>query len=84
MSRVIENRCVNCDLPWPCLGNLCSYKNVPIDYCDNCGAEGAKYILNGDDLCEDCVKENLESAFNGLTLLEKAKALEIDLREIDN
>ena len=41
MSRRIENHCVDCGLP--CLGSSCPYRNVPVDYCDDCGDEGAKY-----------------------------------------
>lgn len=82
MSRRIENHCVDCGLP--CLGSSCPYRNVPVDYCDGCGDEGAKYRSDGDDLCEDCAKARIKEAFDDLTLSEQAEAVGVDLSEIND
>lgn len=80
--RKYENSCVGCPPEMGCLGNSCPYKNVPIDYCDSCGKEGAAYRIDGEDYCEDCVRKYLQYAFDSLIIKEKAKALEIDILEI--
>ena len=53
-----ENHCVDCDIP--CIGSSCSNKDVLVYYCDSCGDEidfDEVYEVDGDDLCEDCLKE---------------------------
>ena len=58
MTR-FENQCVDCGLP--CLGSSCPNRNVRVLYCDNCEGETDKlYVLNGDELCEECLLEGLE------------------------
>ncbi|WP_295250594.1 hypothetical protein [Ruminococcus sp.] len=79
--RKYENHCVDCELP--CLGSSCPYVNVPVDYCDECGNDNAEYVIDGDDLCEDCAEKYLKEVFNDLTLSEKADAVDIDLHSID-
>ena len=69
-----ENHCVDCQLP--CLGNACSLVNVPVVVCDVCG-EHAEYRIDHQDLCERHAKEYIEEAWEGLSLLEKAQALEL-------
>ena len=54
MSRKIESRCVDCG--FPCRGNACPNYKVQVNYCDVCGSEGAKYSLDGDDMCEECAE----------------------------
>lgn len=81
MSAKIENHCVDCGLP--CLGRSCPYRDVPVDYCDDCGNEGIKYCIDGDDLCEDCAEERIQEFFDDLTISEKAEALDVDLFVID-
>ena len=81
MSRKIENRCVDCGLP--CLGESCRHQNVPVDYCDDCGGDGAEYRIDSDDLCETCAEDRIREVFDDLTLLEKAKAVDVDLNKID-
>ena len=52
----IENHCVSCGLP--CLGSTCPYRNVEVRYCDKCKEETEDlYEVDGDDLCEDCLKK---------------------------
>lgn len=82
MSKKIENHCVDCDLP--CLGNSCPYQNVEVFYCDICGSGRAKYRVCGDDYCKECMVDFLKDSFNELTIMEKAKALEIDIQNIDD
>lgn len=81
MSKRIESDCVDCGLP--CLGNSCRYHNMTTYYCDVCGSEGAEYIINGDDYCEDCAKKYLKDAFEDLELSEQAEVLDIDMNIID-
>lgn len=58
-----ENHCCSCAVPgYPCLGSSCDLLNVPVHYCDNpkCGAElpdDEIYEVDGDELCEECLKE---------------------------
>ena len=55
----IENHCNCCDLP--CVN--CGLKHVPVYYCDECGYEiedDGVYEVDGDDLCEDCLKEKFK------------------------
>ena len=78
--RVTENQCVDCGLP--CLGNFCRYRNVVVDYCDECGEENAKYRIDGKDYCEDCAEAIIDEEWSNLSLTEKANAVNIDLSEI--
>lgn len=81
--RKYENQCVECP-PWMgCNESVCPYANVAIDYCDQCGVDGAKYRINGDDYCEDCANEYLQEVFDDLTTSEKADILNIDLFTIE-
>lgn len=54
-----ENRCCGCAVPgYPCLGSSCPNRNVPVYYCDKCGDELEEiYDVDGEELCEDCLKE---------------------------
>lgn len=70
MTR-IENHCCDCAAPgYPCRGNLCPDRHVPVLYCDNtrCTAHhtGADrlFIVGGVELCMDCVASIAER--NGL------------------
>lgn len=57
--RKIENRCCDCATPgYPCLGSACPLMRVEVYYCDKCGDELEEiYEVDGDDLCEECLKE---------------------------
>lgn len=81
--RKYENQCVGCPTEMGCLGSSCPYRNVPVDYCDQCDGEGAEYRIDDEDYCEDCVKEYLQEVFDDLTISEKAEALDVDLSTID-
>ena len=52
-----RNECVNCGKP--CLVS-CPYKNVTRFYCDECGAEEQLYYYEGQELCIDCIKNQLD------------------------
>lgn len=82
--RKYENECVGCPPERGCLGSQCPYVDVPRDYCDLCGTEGATYRIDGEDYCEDCAKEFLRDMFDNLTITEKAEILGIDISEIDD
>jgi len=60
----IENDCVGCSVPaYPCLGSACPYRNVKHYYCDNCNdevEEGELYQYGNEQLCLDCIKNDLE------------------------
>lgn len=57
--RKIENRCCDCATPgYPCRGSACPLVIVEVYYCDECGDELEEiYEVDGDDLCEECLKE---------------------------
>ena len=76
--RVVEDNCVGCPSELGCLGSACPYKNMHIDYCDECGDDNAEYRVDGKDLCEACMDELLFDAFHDLTTKEKARLLNID------
>lgn len=53
--RKIENDCVG-PCPMGCIS--CGRKRAPHWYCDVCGEEVDElYELNGDQLCEGCLKD---------------------------
>ncbi len=81
--RKYENDCVGCPDGMGCLGSSCPYVNVPHDYCDTCGEDGAEYRIDGEDYCEDCAKKYLTDLFNDLCISEQAELLKVDLETID-
>ena len=56
-----ENHCCDCAAPgYPCLGDACVLRNVEVHYCDECKEEiidDEIYDVDGDELCEECLKE---------------------------
>ena len=55
-----ENHCCGCATSgYPCIGSSCYLTNVLVTYCDECGEEieGDIYDAEGEELCEDCLKE---------------------------
>ncbi len=55
----IENHCVGCPSEMGCMGDACPNRNVKVYYCDKCGEEidiDELYEVDGEDLCEDCLK----------------------------
>ena len=60
--RKITNECVCCGLP--CIGDSCEYRNVVRYYCDDCQEEfnpNELYDVDGDELCEDCLKARFKT-----------------------
>jgi hypothetical protein len=56
----IENHCVGCADGLGCMGSACPNRNVRVIYCDSCGEEiniDDVYEADGDELCEDCLKD---------------------------
>lgn len=55
----IEDHCVGCPEDLGCLGRRCPYRNVEVHYCDHCDDEldDEFYIVDGEELCEECLKE---------------------------
>ncbi len=59
MATRIENHCCDCAVPaYPCLGETCPRRRVKVHYCDRCQEElDAIYDVDGEELCEECLKE---------------------------
>ena len=52
-----ENDCVGC--PQGCVH--CGRDKTQHIYCDRCGADCEElYVFDGEELCEDCLKDNFE------------------------
>ena len=59
--RKIENDCCGCATEtYPCIGNSCSLRHVEHFYCDKCGNETKLYSFLGQELCEECILNELE------------------------
>ena len=63
----IMDFCCDCAVPgYPCLGSSCPRRNVEVHCCDECeepfGGEFNRsiYDVDGDELCEECLKERLK------------------------
>ena len=57
----IENECVGCaDLGLPCKGTVCPNRRVLRFYCDRCEEEKKLFRYDGEELCIECIKEELE------------------------
>lgn len=69
-----ENQCVDCQLP--CIGSFCPLANVEVVVCDVCG-DPAEYRIDYHDYCKKHASEYVEETWNGLSLLEKAEALDL-------
>lgn len=56
-----EDECCNCAVPaYPCLGSACPRRNVKHYYCDECNDDVEDlYNVNGRQLCEECMKDEL-------------------------
>lgn len=56
----IENHCCDCADSYPCRGASCPLTHVEVCYCDKCGEEISDddiYEVDGEELCEYCLKE---------------------------
>lgn len=81
-----ENHCCSCAVPaYPCMGSSCPNVNVPVYYCDCCGDDTyAEYEIEGEHYCEGCANCYLKEIFYDLTLLEKAKLLNVDIKSLED
>lgn len=55
-----EDECFGCPPEVGCYGSGCPMRNVKHTYCDHCDADledDEIYQVDGEDLCEDCLKE---------------------------
>lgn len=82
--RKYENYCVSCPSEIGCLGRSCPYVDVPVDYCDVCGREGATYRIDGEDYCEECAKRYFEDLFSDMTIMEMAEAFGVYIYQIND
>lgn len=53
----VKNHCVDCGQP--CIRNACRHYEVTHYYCDKCGEEEELYEYEGQELCADCILEEL-------------------------
>lgn len=63
-----EDRCCECASPgYPCLGSACPNRDVAVYYCDTCKGEieGDVYEVDGEDLCEECLKDRFRRNDDG-------------------
>lgn len=59
--RKIEDECVGCtSVGLHCLGASCQNRNIVRFYCDRCGCEEKLYHYEGEELCVDCILEELK------------------------
>lgn len=79
--RQTGSGCVDCGLP--CLGLSCPNHRVTMFVCDDCGKDGAEYIVDGDDLCEECASARLDDAFHELPMDERANLVEVTIKYIE-
>lgn len=54
-----ESECVQCGKP--CMGNACPNFAVTRFYCDKCGNEDMLFEWDGQELCRECVLEEIPS-----------------------
>ena len=57
MIQLVDT-CVSCDLP--CAGKSCPNHRKWIDICDKCHDAPAEYHVDGQSLCSDCLKQDIE------------------------
>lgn len=55
---VIESDCYDCDLP--CIFEACPHYRTVHYYCDKCETEDILYEFEGEQLCVECILEQLE------------------------
>ena len=57
-----ENNCCGCATEsYPCIGDICPNRHVPVFVCDECGEDVEDlYEYGSEQLCADCVLERLD------------------------
>ncbi len=57
-----EDECVGCtSMGLRCIGRSCRNRHVPHYCCDKCGVEGKLFHFNDDELCAECIIEELNT-----------------------
>ena len=81
-----ENHCRGCDVPgYPCIGDSCPYSNVKVYYCDICNIGNyAKYEMDGEHYCDECIKEYLKETFEEMSVIEQADILKILVKTLED
>lgn len=63
--KCLEGECCGCASPgYPCVGEICKFRNVPHYYCDKCKQEFEPeelYCMDDEELCVDCLLLNFKS-----------------------
>lgn len=76
-----EDYCCGCaNDTYPCMGNDCPRKHVPVYICDSCGEE-AVYRSGDEDFCYSCLSKYLDECFSALDVETRAYLLELDLED---
>ena len=66
-----EDECVGCPREMGCLGSSCSYRNVSVRVCDDCGEEtDTLYVYDGLELCWDCFVDCFECIDDDMFLVD--------------
>lgn len=77
----IENDCVDCGLP--CRFGSCPYYRVEHHYCDKCGYEDVLYDFFDEELCKDCLMEEISVTDDADCCDECGDNEDIELYEYD-
>lgn len=56
---VVDSDCIGCPEDLGCVYEACPYYKVIRYYCDKCGCEDDLYEWDGDQLCAECILEQL-------------------------
>ena len=73
----IENNCYDC--PRPCAG--CGRNHMEVHICDDCRDAYAEYVVDGDDLCEDCLVKRVQKDLTQLSS-DVAKRPDLNLWDV--
>jgi hypothetical protein len=57
--KKLFDECIGCtDIGLPCIGSSCPNRSVTRFFCDKCDEEITEvFLYDGQELCEDCLKE---------------------------
>ena len=66
-----EDDCVGCPPEIGCMGNSCPNRNIPHTYCDRCGDEAKLYQFDDEQICENCLAEEIDNWWDNLSKSEK-------------
>lgn len=76
--------CLGCATDgYPCVGNACPNKRVPVCVCDICGNEGAEmYRIDGEHMCSECANKYIDKQFADLDIGDRAYMLNIEIERM--